>query len=169
MDRAAKQAAISDLREELDGAGTVVVIAATGLSADETRSFRVKAHSGNVTLKVIKNTLARRAVEGTKFAGLSGLMKGQTALAFSSDAIAPAKLVAEYAKGNQKVTILGGVMDGQMLDANSVKALASLPSLPELRAKLLGLFQTPATRMAVVLREPAGKLARVLAAKGRQE
>ncbi|NBX74349.1 MAG: 50S ribosomal protein L10 [Alphaproteobacteria bacterium] len=169
MDRAAKAAAISDLQESMNRATTVVVVQASGLSADETRTFRVKTRAGNVTLKVIKNTLAKRAIEGTKFAGIANFLKGQTALAFSSDAIAPAKVIAEFAKTNDKVKIVGGAMDGQILDAQSVKNLATLPSLPEIRASFLGLLQTPATRLAVLLKEPAGQLARVMAARGRQE
>ena len=111
-----------------------------------------------------KNRLARRAVVGTAFEPLSPLFTGPTAIAFSRDPVAAAKVVVEFANRNDKLTIIGGGLAGRQIDAAGVRELASLPSLDELRGKLLGLLQTPATRLAVVLQAPAGQLARVLAA-----
>jgi large subunit ribosomal protein L10 len=168
MDRSVKQAAIDDLRTELDQQYTVVVFRPMGLTVAEDRVLRQKVIGANAQMRVIKNTLAKRAVDGTRFAGLSAHFKGPTALVYSSDPVAPAKVIADFAKTSKKVEIVGAALGEQMLDAKATTALAALPSLNELRARLLGLFQTPATRIATVLKEPAGQLARVLAAKGRQ-
>lgn len=167
MDRTVKQAAIDDLRTVLEQQYSVIVYRPKGLTVAEDRALRQKMLAANANLRVIKNTLAKRAVDGTKFAGLSEFFKGPTALAYSADPVAPAKVLADYAKGNVKVEIVGGILGELVLDAKAAQALARLPSLNELRAKFLGLLQTPATRIAVVLREPAGKLARVVAAKSR--
>lgn len=168
MDRTVKQAAIDDLRTVLEQQYSIIVYRPKGLTVAEDRALRQKMLAANANLRVIKNTLAKRAVDGTKFAGLSEFFKGPTALAYSADPVAPAKVLADYAKGNVKVEIVGGILGELVLDAKAAQALAKLPSLNELRARFLGLLQTPATRIAVVLREPAGKLARVVAAKSRQ-
>lgn len=167
--RAEKQTAIDDLRAVLEQQYSVIVYRPQGLTVAEDRALRQKMIGGGANCRVIKNTLAKRAVDGTRFASLSVLFKGSTSLAFSTDPVAPAKVLADYAKGNNnKLEIVGGILGEQMLDAQGAKALAALPSLNELRAGLVGLLQTPATRIAVVLREPAGKFARLMAAKGRQ-
>ena len=168
MDRSVKQAAIDDLRTVLADQETVVAFRPMGLTVAEDRALRQKVIAGNAQMRVIKNTLAKRSVDGTRFAGLSVHFKGPTALVYSKDAVAPAKVIADYAKVNKKVEIVGGTMGEQTLDARSIMALAALPSLNELRAKLLGMLQTPATRIATVLKEPAGQLARVMAAKSKQ-
>jgi large subunit ribosomal protein L10 len=113
---------------------------------------------------VTKNRLAKRALDGTPFAGLSPLFTGPTAIAFSRDAVAAAKVAVEYANRNDKLTVIGGGLSGQVMDAAGVKELAGLPSLDELRGKLIGLLVAPATRVATVLQAPAGQVARVLAA-----
>lgn len=168
MDRSSKQAAIDDLRTELEQQYAVVVFRPLGLTVAEDRSLRQKVIAANASMRVIKNTLAKRAVDGTRFAGLSAHFKGPTALVYSNDAVAPAKVIADFAKTSKKVEIVGAALGEQMLDAKSTAALAALPSLNELRAKLVGMLQTPATRIATVLKEPAGQLARVLAAKSKQ-
>ena len=119
--------------------------------------------------KVSKNRLTRLALEGTKFQALQPLMTGPTALAFSEDPVAAAKVCVEFAKQNEKLTIIGGALGEQLLDVNGVKALAKLPSLDELRGKLVGLLQAPATKVAGVLQAPAGQLARVISAYGSQD
>jgi Ribosomal protein L10 len=119
--------------------------------------------------KVTKNRLARRALQGTQFEGLDGLFKGPTAIAYSKDPVAAAKVVADYAKSNDKLQIIGAALGNQVLDAEGVKALATLPSLDELRAKLVGMIQTPATRIAGVLQAPGGQVARVLAAYAKKD
>jgi len=114
--------------------------------------------------RVTKNRLARRALEGTPFANLAPLFTGPTAIAFSRDPVAAAKAAVEYANRNNKLTVIGGGLSGQALDAAAIKALASLPSLDELRGKLIGLLNAPATKLATLLQAPAGQLARVMAA-----
>ena len=120
--------------------------------------------AAGVTYKVAKNRLATLALDGTRFQGISPLLKGPTALAWSKDPVAVAKTAVEFARGNDKFVILGGAIGTQTLDVNGVKALSELPSLETLRAQLLGLIQTPATRIAGVLQAPAGQLARVFKA-----
>ena len=108
--------------------------------------------------------MALRALEGTQFSDMASLFAGTTAIAYSQDAVAAAKVAVEYAKKNDKLVVIGGSLEGDMLDVASVKALAELPSLDELRGKFIGLIQTPATRVASVLQAPAGQLARVISA-----
>ncbi|MGB4100314.1 MAG: 50S ribosomal protein L10 [Alphaproteobacteria bacterium] len=168
MDRSVKQAAIDGLRTTLEPQYSVIAYRPKGLTVAEDRALRQKMHAANAGMQVIKNTLAKRAVDGTRFAGLSVYFKGPTALAYSADPVAPAKVLADFAKANPKLEIVGGVLGELTLDAQAAQALAKLPSLNELRARILGMLQTPATRIAVVLKEPAGKLARVVAAKSRQ-
>lgn len=168
MDRAQKQVSIEALQQTLQDQTTVLVLHATGLTVAEVTDLRQQMRAANAGYKVMKNTLAKRAVEGTKFAALQQMLKGPTALAYSTDPVAPAKVVADFAKKSGKVTFVGGFLGDQQLDAAGAAALAKLPGLNELRAKIIGMLQTPATRIAVVLKEPAGKLARVMAAKGSQ-
>lgn len=168
MDRTQKQTAVKSLQKSLADQTTVLVLLASGLTVAEVTDLRRKMRAANANLKVLKNTLVKLAVDGTKFAGIKQFLKGQTALAYSTDPVAAAKVVADFAKTNKKISIVGGALGEKLLDAKGAEALAKLPSLNELRAGLLGILQTPATRIAVVLKEPAGQLARVLAAKGRQ-
>jgi len=126
--------------------------------------LRRRMKANGATYKVAKNRLAMRALDGTRFQGISPLLKGPTALAWSSDPVAVAKTAVEFAKGNDKFVILGGALGNQTLDANGIKALAELPSLETLRASLLGMIQTPASRIASVLQAPGGQLARVFKA-----
>jgi large subunit ribosomal protein L10 len=121
------------------------------------------------TYKVAKNRLAGLALDGTRFQGVKPLLKGPTALAWSTDPVAVAKTAVEFAKGNDKFVILGGALGAQTLNAEGVKALAELPSLETLRAQLLGLIQTPASRIASVLQAPGGQLARVFAAYAKND
>jgi large subunit ribosomal protein L10 len=121
------------------------------------------------TYKVAKNRLAALALDGTRFDGITPLLKGPTALAWSKDPVAVAKTAVEFAKGNDKFVILGGAIGKQTLDVAGVKALSELPSLDTLRAQLLGLIQTPASRIASVLQAPGGQLARVFAAYAKRD
>ena len=136
----------------------------TGLTVAEATQLRRQMRAAGARFRVTKNRLAKRALDRTPFAGLSPLFTGPTAIAFSPDPVAAAKVAVEYANRNNKLTIVGGGLAGQVMDAAGVKELASLPSLDELRGKLIGLLVAPATRIAGVLQAPAGHLARVLAA-----
>ena len=152
----------------LKEAHLVVVTHQLGLNADETLDLRRKLRAAGVELKVGKNTLVKQAIKGTKNDGLSQFLEGPTALAFSKDPIAAAKITVEFAKKNQKLKIIAAVMGDQVLTADQTKALASLPSLDELRGKIIGLILAPATKIAGILQAPAGQLARVLSARSKQ-
>ena len=166
MQRTQKKELVTDLTKSLEGTTTMVVTRYAGLTVSESLDLRRRMRQAGAGYKVTKNRLAKLALAGTPFEQLSSLFTGPTAIAFSKDPIAAAKVAVQYAKDNEKVTIVGGAFGSQLLDAAGVKALASLPSLDELRAKFVGLLQTPATRLATVLQAPAGQLARVFGAYG---
>lgn len=165
MDRAQKEQLVSEMRTRLQEAGLVVVTRQVGLTVDEVSDLRGKVREAQAEYKVMKNTLAQIAVKDTSLEGVSSMFNGPTAVAFSKDPIAAAKAVVQFASKNEKLTIVGGYMDGQVLSAANVKTLASLPSLDELRAKLIGVLVAPATKIATILQEPASRIARVIAAK----
>jgi large subunit ribosomal protein L10 len=165
VDRAAKRELIDHLHGVLKDTGVVVVAHNTGLVAAQSAEFRKRVKEAGGSVKVAKNKLAQLAFKDTDAEKLSDLMKGPTVLAFSKDPIAAAKAAVTYAKGNEKLVILGGAMGKTLLDANGVKALADLPSLDELRATLIGLLNAPATKIARTVKEPGAKLARVIQAK----
>ena len=166
--RDAKLKLIEAVGAEVQDATLIVVVQQTGLTADQTLDLRRSMRAAGVTIKVSKNTLVRRAIKDTKLAGLEPFLKGPTALAFSKDPVAAAKVAAEFAKKNDKFKIVGAAMGEQILDAKSVTALATLPSLDQLRGKIIGLVLAPATKIAGVLQAPAGQLARVLSARAKQ-
>ena len=162
--RAAKQKLIEALGADINGVDLVVVVEQTGLNADQTLDLRRKLRAAGALMKVGKNTLIKHAVKGTKLEGLSPLLKGPTALAYSKDPVAAAKVAAEFAKKNNKLKILGAVLGEQVLDVKATLALAALPSLNELRGKLVGLLVAPATKIARVVQAPACQVARVISA-----
>jgi large subunit ribosomal protein L10 len=164
VDRTKKQAFVDDLHGSLKTANVIVVAHYAGLTVKALTDLRGKLRKAGAQLKVSKNRLTKRALEGTPFTGLASMLKGPTAIAFSEDVVAPAKVAVAFAKDNEKFVILGGAMGERALDAAGVKTLASMPSLNELRAKLVGLVQALATKVAGVLQAPAGQLARVLGA-----
>ncbi len=168
MDRAQKEAAVAGLNQTLGEVNLVVVTHQSGLTVAESMALRRKVREAGASFKVAKNRLTRRALEGTKFKALEPLLTGPTALAFSEDPVAAAKVCVEFAKQNEKLTIVGGALGEQYLDVDGVKALAKLPSLDELRSQLIGLVQAPATKVAGVLQAPAGQLARVFNAYSSQ-
>ena len=164
MDRSGKQKLVSEIQETLSDAQLVVITQQSGLTVAEVSDLRRKMRAAGAGYKVAKNRLAQLALKGTKYEGLEKLLKGPTAIAFSSDPIAAAKVAVTFANSNEKLTIVGGSMGADILGPDAVKALATLPSLDELRAKLVGMLQTPATRVATILQAPAGQLARVFGA-----
>jgi large subunit ribosomal protein L10 len=147
----------------------VVVTRNDGLTVAEVTDLRRKMRAEGVTFKVAKNRLANLALDGTRFDGIKPMLKGPTALAWSKDPVAAAKVAVEFAKTNEKFVVIGGALGTQALDASGIKALAELPSLDTLRAKLVGMIQTPATRIAGVIQAPAGNLARVFGAYARKD
>lgn len=164
MDRAQKTEAVAALKQTFSEANVVVITRNLGLSVAQSTQLRIRMRETGASYKVAKNRLALIALEGTPYQPLSDMLTGPTALATSSDPVAAAKAVVDFAKTNDKLEIVGGAMGGTLLDVNGVKALAELPSLDELRAKIVGLIQAPATKIARTINEPAGKLARVLGA-----
>ena len=164
MDRTQKREFVASLAAVFGSAAMVVVARPSGLTVAEATDLRRRMRSAGATYRVAKNRLAVRAVDGTRFAGIKPLLRGPTALAWSSDPVAVARTVVEFARTNEKLVVLGGSLGEQTLDAAGVKALSELPSLEELRGKILGMLATPATRLAGLLQAPGGQLARVLAA-----
>jgi large subunit ribosomal protein L10 len=161
VERAEKAKVIAALNEVFKDTGAVVVARYTGLTVAAMTAFRARMREAGGTVRVAKNRLAQRALDGTDVSHLKDLLKGPTVMAFSHDPIAAPKVAVDFAKVNDKLVILGGAMGKTNLDANGVKALAALPSLDQLRAKLVGLLATPATRVAQVVAAPAAQLARV--------
>jgi len=168
VDRTQKQALVEMLNGDFAASACIVVTHQAGLSVEEATELRRQMRRAGAGFRVTKNRLAKRALEGTEFASLAPLFTGPTAVAFSRDPVAAAKAVVSYANRNEKLTIVGGGLAGQALDAAGVRALATLPSLDELRGKILGLIQAPATRLAGLLQAPGAQLARVLAAHAGQ-
>jgi large subunit ribosomal protein L10 len=168
VDRAQKEAAVAGLNQTFGQVNLVIVTQQSGLTVHESMTLRRKVREAGAGFKVTKNRLTRLALEGTKFQALQSLMTGPTALAFSEDPVAAAKVCVEFAKQNEKLTIIGGALGEQLLDVDGVQALAKLPSLDELRGSLVGLLQAAATKVAGVLQAPAGQLARVMSAYGSQ-
>lgn len=164
MDRTEKRAFVASLVSVFAETSLVVVTQPKGLTVAEATDLRRRMRAAGASFKVAKNRLAALALEGTQFEGIKSLLKGPTALAWSTDPVAVAKVAVEFAKANDKFVVLGGALGSQTLDAAGIKALSELPSLDALRAKLVGMLQTPATRIAGVLQAPAGQVARVVGA-----
>ncbi len=165
MNRDEKAKQVDALHRTLADTTLVVVTRQSGLSVGEVSDLRRRMRAAGANYKVTKNRLAKLALKGTKFEGTASFFVGPTAVAVSKDPIAAAKVATAYAKENEKLTIVGGALGAKILDAIGIQALASLPSLDALRARILGLIQAPATKIAVVLQAPAGQLARVLNAR----
>jgi large subunit ribosomal protein L10 len=164
LDRTEKRDFVASLASVFAETSMVVVTRPTGLTVAEATDLRRRMRGAGASYKVAKNRLAVLALDGTRFDGIAPLLKGPTALAWSRDPVAVAKAAVEFARINEKFVVLGGALGTQLLDAAGVKALSELPSLDALRAKLLGMIQTPGTRIAGVLQAPGAQLARVLAA-----
>lgn len=168
MDRTEKRDFVASLALVFAETSMVVVTQNKGLTVAEVTDLRRRMRAAGVTYKVAKNRLTALALEGTSFDGIKPLLKGPTALAWSTDAVAVAKVAVQFAKTNEKLVVLGGALGTQMLDASGIKALSELPSLDELRGTLVGMLQTPATRIASILQAPGGQIARVLAAYAKE-
>jgi len=169
LDRTEKREFVSTLAAVFAETSMVVVSQNKGLTVAEVTDLRRKMRAAGAQFKVAKNRLALLALDGTKFDGIGPLLKGPTALAWARDPVAVAKVAVEFAKTNEKFVVLGGALGTQTLNAAGVKALSDLPSLDTLRAGLVGMISTPATRIAGVLQAPAGQLARVFAAYAKRD
>ena len=169
MDRSQKADLIATLNKTFTSTELVVVTQQSGMTVAEVTDLRRQMRQAGAGFKVAKNRLARRALEGTRFQGISDMFKGPTAVAYSTDPVAAAKVAVAFSSKNEKLKIVGGSLGERKLDQAGVKALATLPSLSEDRAKLVGLLAAPATRLATVLGAPAAQLARVVGAHSRKE
>lgn len=169
MDRTAKADLVSTLNGVFSQSAVVVVAHYKGLTVADMQKLRAQMKQAGATVKVAKNSLAGIALDGTDVASIKPLLKGPTLLAYSGDPVAAAKVAVDFAKANDKLVILGGAMGKTALNPDGVKALASLPSLDELRAKIVGLIQAPATKVAQVVNAPASKLARVFGAYAKKD
>ncbi len=169
MDRAKKQELVAELQETFESNNLVVVTQQSGLTVSEVSELRKQMREAGASFKVTKNRLAKIALKGTKFENLSDHFTGPTAVAASEDPVAAAKVAVEFANKNEKLQIICGALETEALDADAIKALAKLPSLDELRGKLIGLIQAPATKVAYVLQAPGGQLARVFGAYGNSD
>ena len=164
MDRAAKKELVTTLNGVFKSTNVVVVAQNSGLTVAQMQNLRKQMKQAGAAVKVTKNRLAKIALDGTDAAAIIPLLKGPIVIAFSGDPIAAPKVASDFARTHDKFVILGGVMGKTALDQNGVKALAALPSLDELRARIVGLIQAPATKIAQVINAPAAKVARVVAA-----
>ena len=162
MDRTAKEDLVGALHKALAASSCLIVTHQTGLNAGEVGALRQQVRNAGASYKVTKNRLARLALAGTKFEHLSPMFTGPTAIAYSKDPVAAAKVMVEFAGKNDKVQIIGGGLGERQLDVNGVKSLATMPSLEELRGKLLGLLLAAPSRLVGVLQAPGAQLARVL-------
>ena len=168
MNRQEKAELIETLQTTLNDSTTVVVAHQVGMTVAESSDLRAKMREAGAGFKVTKNRIAKLALNDTPHTALESLFTGPTAIGTSTDPVAAAKVLVEYAKGNDKLTIVGGSMDGKSLDKAGVEALAKLPSLDELRGKLVGILQAPAVKLVRVVQAPAGKTARVIKARSDQ-
>jgi large subunit ribosomal protein L10 len=169
LDRTEKREFVAGLHQALAVTSMIVVTRNAGLTVAEATDLRRKMRAAGATFKIAKNRLTNLALEGTPFDSIRPLLKGPIALAWSTDPVAVAKTAVEFARTNEKFVLVGGALGAQSLSADGVKALAELPSLDELRGRLLGMIQTPATRIAGILQAPAGQLARVFGAFARKD
>ena len=168
MERAEKSATVATLNRMFKDIGTVVVAHYAGLTVADMTSLRGRMRAAGGGVKVAKNSLVKLALEGTDVAHIADLFTGPTVIAFSKDPVAAAKVSVDFAKSNEKLIILGGAFGRTSLNPDGVKALAAMPSLDELRARLVGMIQTPATRIATIVAAPAAQIARVVGAHARK-
>jgi large subunit ribosomal protein L10 len=169
VDRAEKKQAVADLNGLFKKTAVVVVAGYSGLTVAQMQNLRKQMKAAGASVQVAKNRLAKIALDGTPVASIGPLLKGPTLLATSADPVAAAKVAAAFAKDHEKFVLLGGAMGATSLNVDGVKALATLPSLDELRAKIVGLIQAPATKLAQLATAPAAKLARVFGAYANKE
>ena len=169
MDRAEKKAAIESLNGVFKASNVVVVAHYSGLTVAQMQALRKRARAEGATVQVAKNRLAKIALDGASVANFGSLLKGPTLIAYSDDPVAAPKVAVAFAKDHDKFVILGGAMGATLLNPDGVKSLATMPSLDELRGKLVGLIQAPATKIAQLSTAPAAKLARVFGAYAKKD
>jgi large subunit ribosomal protein L10 len=169
MDRAQKAAAVAELNRSFSEAGVVVVTRNLGLTVAQSTDLRNRMRAAGASYKVSKNKLAKIALDGTDYLSLGDMLTGPVGLATSNDPVAAAKIAVDFARTNDRLEIVGGAMGATALDVEGVKSLATMPSLDELRAKIVGLLVAPATKIATIAQAPAAQIARVLSAYAEKE
>ena len=165
MKRSDKKEFVQNLKEELDTSSSVIVAHYSGLTVDESEQLRSEMRNNGAKFKVTKNRLTKLALEQTQFKNLADLFKGPTAIAYSEDPVAPAKVAVSFAKKLEKFKIIGGGYDGEKIDLDKINFLATLPSMDELRGKIVGLISAPAQKIVSIVKEPAGQIARLVSSK----
>jgi len=165
VNRSEKKEFVQKLKEEIDTSSSVIVTHYSGLSVDESEQLRSEMRSNGAKFKVTKNRLTKLALEQTKFKDITDLFSGPTAIAYSDDPVAPAKVAVSFEKKLDKFKIIGGGYDGAKIDLEKINFLATLPSMDELRGKIVGLISAPAQKIASIVKEPAGKIVRLVSSK----
>ena len=167
MKRSEKESFVLQIKDELQSASTVIAVDRSFvITVEEITKLRKNMHAEGANLKVLKNTLARIAIKGSHLEQLNDVFNGPTAVAYSSNPVGMSKALADFIKTNDKLKILGGVMDGAFITSAQINELATIPSMEELRGRLVGLFNAVATKFVKTVKEPGAKVARVIAAKG---
>ncbi len=166
VSRAQKEQTVTDLSEQLAEAAVLVVVKQSGMTVKESQALRAKVREAGASFKVLKNTVAKIAIQGTQFEAGAALFSGPTAVGYSSDPVAIVKVLLDYVKTNDKIEIVGAAMAGRMLNLDQVEQLSKMPSLDELRGKLVGLLQAPASKLVGTMQAPPAKLAGVMPAVG---
>ena len=169
MDRASKEKIVSSLNKAFDEANFLIVTQNDGLTVEEMSSLRGSLRESNTSFRVAKNSLAKIAVNNTDAQSLQELFNGPTAIAFSDELSSSPKVIVDFVKEHEKLSIVGGLMDGKLIDAEVINELATLPSMDQLRSMIIGVLNAPATKVAGILNRPGGQLAQVLNAKAQQE
>jgi large subunit ribosomal protein L10 len=160
--RSEKKEFVQKLKDEIDTSLSVIVTHYSGLTVDESDQLRSEMRNNGAKFKVTKNRLTKLALKETKFKDIADLFTGPTAIAYSDDPVAPAKVAVSFEKKLEKFRIIGGGYDGKKIDLEKINFLATLPSMDELRAKIVGLISAPAQKIALIVREPAGQMARLV-------
>ena len=168
MNRSEKKDFVQKLKEELNSSSSVIVAHYSGITVDETEQLRKEMWDNGAKFKVTKNRLTKLALQDTQFKSIADLFTGPTAIAYSEDPVAPAKVAVSFEKQIENFKIIGGSYDGEKIDNNKINFLATLPSMDELRGKILGLISAPAQKIASIVKEPAGKMARMMSAQSRK-
>ena len=165
MNRSEKKEFVLKLKDEIDSSSSVIVAHYSGLTVEESEQLRAEMRSNGAKFKVTKNRLTKLALEQTQFKDIADLFTGPTAIAFSDDPVAPAKVAVSFEKKLEKFKIIGGGYDGEKIDLEKINFLATLPSIDELRGKIIGLISAPAQNIALIVKEPASQMARLVSAK----
>ncbi len=165
MKRSEKKDFVAELKNELSKSSSIIVSEYSGLTVEESESLRKEMRANGAKFRVTKNRLTKLAIAETQFKEMSDLFKGPTAIAYSADPVAPAKIAVNFEKKFDKFNILGGGYNGEKIDKDKINFLAKLPSLDELRGKLIGLISAPAQKIATLANEPAGHIARLISSK----